>query len=256
MQKPVQSAVDWLQRQIDARLPFQDILEIEPSMDIDGAYRVQFALMKRRHDAGDATIGFKAAYTSAVMRASFGIPEPVVGHLSRSGYFQDGEVVATEPSRTIVEAEVAVVLKEDLPGPNVTRLDVIRAAAGYVAGIEIALMPEQKRSRQMGIAMHKTGGGIVLGSRMVGPAEADLRLEGAVISVNGKPRGSGTGVEVLGDPLNAAALIANKVAQYGGQLRRGMILLTGSIMESVRVSPGDDVLAEFTTLGKVGFRCG
>ena len=216
---------------------------------------MQFAVMKRRHEAGDATIGYKAAYTSAVMRRSFGIPEPVVGHLSRSGCFADGELVKIEPVRTIVEAEVAVILKDDLQGPNVTRLDIIRAAAGYFAGIEIALMPEQKRSRQMGIAMHKTGGGIVIGTTMIAPAEADLRLEGSVLSVNGKPQGSGTGVEVLGDPLNAAAMIANKALRYGGEVKRGMILLTGSIMESVRVSPGDNVLAEFTTLGRVGFRC-
>jgi 2-keto-4-pentenoate hydratase len=106
----------------------------------------------------------------------------------------------------------------------------------------------------MGIAIHKSNGGIVLGGPMTSPYGIDLRLEGMVISINGEVRGSATGVEVLGDPLSLVAIIANKIGQYGGTLKAGMVLMTGSIVTAMPVAPGDHLLVEFTRLGKLAVR--
>ena len=75
-----------------------------------------------------------------------------------------------------------------------------------------------------------------------------------VLRVNGEVRGSATAVEVLGDPVNSVVFIANKMAELGLSLEAGMILMTGSIVRSVTVRPGDEVRAEFTRLGQVSVR--
>lgn len=72
--------------------------------------------------------------------------------------------------------------------------------------------------------------------------------------LNDAPAGSGTGVEVLGDPLNSVAFMANKLAEFGGALEPGMLLMTGSITGSIPLGPGDRVDVEFTRLGSVSLR--
>ena len=55
---------------------------------------------------------------------------------------------------------------------------------------------------------------------------------------NGEAIGSGTGVEVLGDP-HSVAFMANKLAEYGRELKAGMVLMTGSIVASIPLEVGD-----------------
>jgi 2-oxopent-4-enoate/cis-2-oxohex-4-enoate hydratase len=97
-------------------------------------------------------------------------------------------------------------------------------------------------------------GGHVFGQPLTSPPGIDLRLEGVVLRVNGEVRASATAVEVLGDPLNAVVFIANKLAELGLSLKAGMVLMTGSIVPSVVVSPGDEVQVDFTRLGQVRVR--
>jgi 2-keto-4-pentenoate hydratase len=75
-----------------------------------------------------------------------------------------------------------------------------------------------------------------------------------VLSINGVMQGSATGVEVMGDPLHAVALVANKIGAADGTLKAGMVLMTGSLIANLPVSPGDHLQVEFTRLGRVQAR--
>jgi 2-keto-4-pentenoate hydratase len=109
--------------------------------------------------------------------------------------------------RNAVEPEIALLLGADLPGPDVTPLDVRRATAALLPAIEVAVgAPGHKeRSRHMVIATQKTSGSIIVGGPATAPSGIDLRLEGSVLAINGTARGSATAVEVMGDPYIAAA---------------------------------------------------
>ena len=249
--------VDWLDVQVTGRKPFMDILEIAPELTHDDAYRLQLAVMRRKVERGDRLIGYKAAYTSRAMQQDRGVPGPIIGCLMQSGWFEEGKPIALNREvKTLAEPEIAVLLKRDLQGPGVTPGEALAAIEGVFPALELAeqSLGGTKRSRQMGIAIHKSNGGIVVGGPMTSPHGIDLRLEGMVISINGEVRGSATGVEVLGDPLSLVALIANKIGQYGGSLKAGMILMTGSIVTAMPVAPSDDLLVEFTRLGNLAVR--
>lgn len=249
--------VEWLDEQVTGKKPFVDILEIAPELTHDDAYRLQLALMRRKVERGDRHIGYKAAYTSRAMQQDRGVPGPIIGCLMQSGWFEEGKPVAlSRDVQTMVEPEIAVLLKRDLKGPGVTAGQALAAIDGVFPAVELAeqSLGGTKRSRQMGIAIHKSNGGIVVGGPMTSPHGIDLRLEGMVISINGEVRGSATAVEVLGDPLSLVAIIANKIGQYGGTLEAGMVLMTGSIVTAMPVAPGDDLLIEFTRLGKLAVR--
>ncbi|MFT5389866.1 MAG: 2-keto-4-pentenoate hydratase [Gammaproteobacteria bacterium] len=259
MDDPKELAV-WLDTALSASTLVPDIRELRPGITHDEAYRLQLEVMARRVAAGDRIVGYKAALTSPAMQAQVGIDEPLLGTLLGSRIVTGSEPVSISGwgfLRPTLEPEIAVVLGRDLQGPGVTRIDALRAIAGYLPAIELG---DYRTSVEVGqtfigaVVCNTFNGGIVLGQPYVAPAGIDLRREGMTMTHNGKPAGSGTGVEVLGDPINSVIFIANKLAEYGHGLRAGMILMTGSIVASIPLAAGDDVDVEFTQLGAVRVR--
>jgi 2-keto-4-pentenoate hydratase len=56
---------------------------------------------------------------------------------------------------------------------------------------------------------------------------------------------------VLGHPHNALAWLANHRAASGKGLRAGEIVLTGSLVKTVWLKAGDEVVMELAGLGRV-----
>jgi 2-oxo-3-hexenedioate decarboxylase/2-keto-4-pentenoate hydratase len=69
--------------------------------------------------------------------------------------------------------------------------------------------------------------------------------------VNGAETGRGTGADVLGHPHHALAWLANHLAADGRTLRKGDFVLTGSLVQTVWLNPGDAVEMELSGLGRV-----
>ena len=259
MKTSLESLVDRIADRVAGRSPWRDILEDEPDLSIENAYRVQAGLMRRRMAEGETVVGYKAAYTSAAVQAQRGNGGPIAGAILRSAHLPESAPIAIVPnSRNAVEPEVAILLGADLPGPEVTPLDVLRATEALLPAIEVAVGApgHADRSRHMVIATHKTAGSVIVGGPGLAPQGIDLRVEGCVMTINGEVRGSATGVEVMGNPYNAAAFIANTVLANGEMLRAGMILMTGSIIAAIPIAAGDDVRVDFTRLGSIGIRFG
>jgi len=215
------------------------------------AYRVQRALMERRVAAGDRCIGYKAALTSKAMQEREGIGEPLLGTLLGSRLREAGEPIPLAGFlEATVEPEVGMILGRDLAGPGVTPQAAWAALAGVCAAAELGdIRSVGKRSLQHSLCCNTFNGGHVFGSRVLAPGGLDLRLEGMALSRNGRHVSSATAAEVLGNPIHSVVFIANKLAELGLGLKAGMVLLTGSIVSSIPVQPGDRVGVEFTNLG-------
>ncbi|HEY0912640.1 MAG TPA: fumarylacetoacetate hydrolase family protein, partial [Bradyrhizobium sp.] len=61
----------------------------------------------------------------------------------------------------------------------------------------------------------------------------------------------GTGADVLGHPHNPLAWLANHLAAEGRGLRAGQVVLTGSLVKTIWLNPGDRVTMELSGLGAV-----
>lgn len=258
---PHRALLDWLEGQIVDDQLWADVLDRVPDLTDVDAFRLQLALTRRWMARGHRHIGYKVAGASRGIQTQVHIDGPVVGCLLQSAMYSvypEEEPIAFGTSTSVrVEPEIAVLLKHDLAGPGVTMADVYRAIEGYFPALEIVATSGNRGSRsyQMQIATSKfTGGGIVLGDPLTAPHGIDLRLEGMVLSLNGIVQGSATGVEVLGHPLRAVALVANKIGQAGGRLTAGMVVMTGSLIANVPVAPGDHLQVEFTRVGSVRAR--
>ena len=102
------------------------------------------------------------------------------------------------------------------------------------------------------IAHQALHGGVIIGSRLIDLASVDLQFEGVTVEYNGHLAGSGTGSEVMGNPINPVVWLANKMAEFDDYLRAGEIIISGSVVTPVRVQPGGHINITFTRLGSVG----
>ena len=91
--------------------------------------------------------------------------------------------------------------------------------------------------------------GVVLGAPVSDWQRLDLARVTARLSINGREIGSGNGGDVMGHPLNALGWLADKLAAAGTPLRRGMIVMTGSMVPIQYPVAGDRVLIEISGLG-------
>ena len=94
-------------------------------------------------------------------------------------------------------------------------------------------------------------GMVVIGTSRLAPTALNLAGEQVAIYRNDEQIDRGTSVEVLGNPANAVAWCANKLAELGDELRAGQFGLTGSIAGVTSAQAGDTFRAEFASLGVV-----
>ena len=79
--------------------------------------------------------------------------------------------------------------------------------------------------------------GVVLGEPVTDWRKLDLAAAVARLTISGREIGSGRGGDVMGNPLNALAWLADKLAAAGRPLERGMIVMTGSMVPSSSPAP-------------------
>ena len=205
----------------------------------------------------ETVAGHKVALTTKAARDHLGIHEPCYGHiLSPCVYANDVEVPIGNLAAPHVEAEVAFVLGDDLRGPGVTPVDVMRATRGILPALELVdLKVKGDGIQATDVIIHNAlHGGIVAGSRLIALGELDLQYEGVTVEHNGLLHGSGTGAEVMGNPINPIVWLANKLAEFGDYLRAGETIISGSMVTPVEIRPGDYVKATYTRMGSVGAR--
>ena len=70
------------------------------------------------------------------------------------------------------------------------------------------------------------------------------------MTINGQPAGEGKGGDVLGHPLDALAWLANTLAARGKSLSTGNIVMTGSIVSTKFLNPGDTAVVSIEGLGE------
>jgi 2-oxo-3-hexenedioate decarboxylase/2-keto-4-pentenoate hydratase len=98
------------------------------------------------------------------------------------------------------------------------------------------------------IADNGWNAGVVLGSPRTEWPTLDLERAAGRLTINGKLAGAGRAGDVMGHPFEALAWLANLAARRGRGLERGRIVMTGSIVATTYVAPGDRAVFAFDGL--------
>jgi 2-keto-4-pentenoate hydratase len=225
-------------------------------LSLTDAYRVQDDLRGALLTRGERLLGWKVGFTGKAAQQSFGVDHPVCGFLLASGVFATGEAVPVARfAQLLVEVEVAFVLKRDLAGPGITPATALLAVEGALPALE--LVESRYTGKPTGADMVADGvyaNAIVLGQPLTPVVGLDLALEGVVYELNGQVAATNTAAEVMGNPLNSLAWVANLLGGRGLGLRAGDIVMSGSVSTLLRPKAGDLVSARFTRLGSVNAR--
>ena len=223
---------------------------------LEEAYAVQQCIRAEKEKAGVRVVGKKIGFTSQAMRKKFNIDISDYGNLFHDQCFPQGAPIpANRFVKPHVEGEIAFVIKSDLRGPGVTAAEVSAATKGVMACLEFVDFRWDFASNfHESVADNAACGGFLLGSKLVPVDKLDLRYIAMFMQKNGALISSGAGVEVMGDPLNAVAWLANKLHAHGDYLRAGDIVLSGAITAAVPVAAGDSMNICFSELGNIEVR--
>jgi 2-keto-4-pentenoate hydratase len=231
------------------------LTDAHPDMDMTDAYRVQQDLVARLLAGGDTVAGYKLGLTSTPMQQMLGVDSPDFAPVLATHVNADGAEIKTgEFIWPRVEAEIALLLREDLAGPDCTEEDARRAVSGARAAIEIvdSRIADWKIKLADTIADLASSGAIVLGPAVIDTdGSFDLRLVGMVFTRDGELVATGAGAAALGSPLAAVAWLANTLHTVGEKLHAGQFVMTGALHAALDIKPGQQYRAEFDRLGSV-----
>ena len=205
--------------------------------------------------AGMARVGYKVGSTSAEAQRVLGTHEPGASPVLTGFFHESPARVGVDLSHCpAVEGEFALGLGGDLPpsGRPYSFDDVADAVEAVAGAIEVvgSRFAGGLAGKGRFLTTADFGANIAL---VVGPwtenwRELNLAAHGVDLSVDGALWDSGTGARALGHPLNVLQWLADK--QEGG-LQAGEIVSTGTCTGLAEIAPGNYVVANFGTLGRV-----
>ena len=190
-----------------------DILpaELIPA-DLDEAYAIRAEFEEIERPRRGAVAGYKIGLTTPIMQKLCGVDEPCYGAIfAGEVHHRRAELAVRDYCRLGVETEIAVRLGEDLPQGG-DRDRVAGAVESCMAAIELLedLSHDYKRlSAAAMVAGNVWNAGVVLGAPVTDWRRLDLAAVTARLTISGREIGSGRGGDVMGNPLNALAWLAD-----------------------------------------------
>lgn len=231
---------------------------LEPT-DGAGAYAVQDINTRHWVESGRRIVGRKIGLTAKAVQAQLGVDQPDYGCLFDDMAITDGGML--DPAKVIqpkAEAEIALVLAQDITKASATPDDIANATDHAVAAIEIvdSRIADWKITFADTVADNGSSAFFVLGQDKKKLDGLDLYTCGMVLEINDQIVSLGAGAACLGHPLNAAAWLARVMVSNGTPLRAGDILLTGALGPMVALTPGDRVKSTIGGMDSVSFTYG
>ncbi len=234
--------------------------KLTPS-SLSQGYELQDQLIKKYKSRGDGIGGWKVGLASTKMQKAVGIPHPIEGPILASLIQHGGAHLSIKDYLTLcVEAEVAFVVGEDIKAGD--KLCTPQQVSARIESVAVAIEIADDRGSNntvlhgggLNIANFIHNAGCVMGNPVRDWSTIDLAQETLQITLNGHNMGSGAGSEVLGNPINSATWLANKLSRRGYVLSAGSIIMTGCVTNTIWLNEADSLTVESKHLGEVSVK--
>jgi 2-keto-4-pentenoate hydratase len=235
------------------RARYQNLPEAIAPRTLAEAYAAQAALYALWGARLGPVAGLKIATTTRIMQQLMGIDHPCMGTIFAARVHASPATIAkAEFVNVRIECELAVRLGRDLPqaAAPYTRASVRAAVAEIMPAFELIedRGAEYKSTKALSlIADNAWNGGVVLGPATPLPAGLDLDGIAGALASNGKAIAIGR----TDDPLGALAWLATQAAECDRPLTAGMVVITGSVIVTVDIAPGERLDFSLDGLGAV-----
>jgi 2-keto-4-pentenoate hydratase len=222
------------------------------------AYDCQDAVVQQLLDHyGGGIIGYKIACTNVTAQRQLNVDGPFFGRLlSHFSFESPARLDAGEFFMRVIEAEFGFRMSGDLPPVAAPRMkeEVAAAVEGVLPGIEIVDSRFDSWTTVGApslIADNACNAAWVRGPLVRDWQRLDLAAHSVQLFVDGNLQREGKGSAVLGHPLNALVWLANNLSARGLGLKAGQYITTGVTTEVYMAERGDNITADFGSVGKV-----
>jgi 2-keto-4-pentenoate hydratase len=236
-----------------ARQPYANLPDHLAPPTVADAYAAQEALRALWTPLYGPVAGLKIATTTKVMQALMGIDHPCGGMIYRDRIHASGATLRlADHMHLVLECELAVRVSRTLAkGTSPYSAASVRDAVAEVMPafelIEDRNAHYKSTKAYTLIADNAWNAGIVLGPAVKVAPELELNGIMGGLTINGG--GDRTGR--TDDPMGALAWVANLAADRGRPLAAGQVVITGSVIPTFSVAPGDAIRFELAGLGAV-----
>lgn len=219
------------------------------------AYAIQDALAER---LGWGVGGWFCACVNPEIQRRLGLDEPYYGRaVSNHQFASPARLLAASFPPISLECEFAFRLARDLPAREAPygREEVEAAVATVHPAIEAVagyLKDWITQDVFSVVADNGTDGPLIYGAGITDLSATPLDAVNVELWVNGACQRTGTGAHVGGNPLEALTWLANARSRAGDGLQAGYLHNTGTATDLYWAAPGDQIVADFGPLGKVG----
>ncbi|MCS7232991.1 MAG: hypothetical protein NZ900_02640 [Synergistetes bacterium] len=216
-----------------------------PDFNPDKAYLVQKLVVNKLIETHKAKVsGFKAAFTDPVSQKNFGMTEPAYGVLLNYMVLEEkgtplNITITKKAIRPMLEVEIGFVIKKDITKP----IKDLKELKNYIKSAFIAVEIPDIRFDLNGLKgsdliADDAGTFLTIKGKEFDPFKLDLSKIQAKLYKDGKIISMGSGKNVLGNPLNSLLWVVNKAISLGEKVKKGDIIITGTMTRMVPAQPG------------------
>lgn len=228
------------------------------NLDQETAIEIQLEMLKKELANGNELIGWKMGGTAGEDTSMY---NPLLGYMLKKKLSKPNDVIPLSSfagKEIMVEGELGFVFNKDFPN-GVNSIDELKNSIAYVVpAIEFAqsnALPSSNNPNGGSINYTLAFGmgqvGVLLGDKKVALNEIDLKSETVTCLVNGEKVASGGSARIMFGHLKALEDLVNLLPKYGQMIRKGEVVITGSMYVNPVVSKNAKVQVKFSTLGDI-----
>lgn len=202
-----------------------------PNLSVAQAYEIQKQFVAKLITDGAIVAGYKAGLTSAPAQKKFKAPGPVTGILLKNMQISDGKVLSKPFTKMMLEVEIGYRLNQDIKAPT-TPETVNTLVDAIMPAVEV---PDLNFATFKGLAFtdiiadNVGARAFILGNPQTIDKVDPNGVTGQLF-MNEKALGPAVpGRAALGDQWKALSWSLNNVLANGGEIKRGMVVITGSL---------------------------
>jgi 2-keto-4-pentenoate hydratase len=228
--------------------------ELRP-VSLAEAYAAQEVYYRLAEPVYGGVAGAKIATTTKIMQQLMGISHPCAGAIfARTIHASPARLRAADFVNLRIESEIALKLGADVPasGAPWTAETVAPMVAGAMPAFELIedRHADYAKSEASSLIVENCwNGGVVIGAPKavpkVMPTARLVAIKGR-LAINGATVGEGRAE----DPCATLAWLANTLAERGRGLIVGMVVITGSVIPTMSIAPGDRAVFTVEGLGE------
>lgn len=238
----------------ESLVPVAPLRDRFDGMTLADSYYVQTVQLEHHTATGRILAGRKVGLTSLAMQKQLGVDSPDFGFFFEDMVHYDGAKIPVSGFiQPKVEPEFGFVLKQSLQGPGVTLEQATAAIGAVYPAIEIIDSRITKWDIKLvdTVADNASCGAIAVSSVALDLDPAELLDVSCSLVIDGQVTGSGTGADVMGNPVAPLAWLANVLGEQGVALEAGQLILPGSFTKAEPVTAGSTAVADFGALGSL-----